>query len=183
MTSHVITPSVIDHNRILHRAEKDIKHSKWAWPGTKKNTNCWQTHGTAKESHTTISGHQKDKLSKATRPRGYKTRVQSKTKIKRSYWLLAARVLKQPTIAFYLSLRMNSSFITSRPALSSPSTWDDNKNTVVPTKSDSDVTFCLQMLSKTFTFTLHLSLCESIDHLCINLIGLYRINTQLIFRW
>ena len=29
--------------------------------------------------------------------------------------------------------------------------------TVVPTKSDSDVIFCLQMLSKTLTCTLHLS--------------------------
>ena len=29
--------------------------------------------------------------------------------------------------------------------------------TVVPTKSDSDVIFCLQLLSKTLTCTLHLS--------------------------
>ena len=29
--------------------------------------------------------------------------------------------------------------------------------TVVPTKSDSDVMFCLQLLSKTLTCTLHLS--------------------------
>ena len=39
--------------------------------------------------------------------------------------------------------------------------------TVVPTKSDSDVIFCLQLLSKTLTCTLHLSENESIDHLCI----------------
>ena len=40
--------------------------------------------------------------------------------------------------------------------------------TVVPTKSDSDVIFCLQLISKTLTCTLHLSLSELIDHLCIN---------------
>ena len=40
--------------------------------------------------------------------------------------------------------------------------------TVLPAKSDSDVVFCLQLLSKILTYTLHLSLCESIDHLCIN---------------
>ena len=37
--------------------------------------------------------------------------------------------------------------------------------------SDSHVNFCLQMLSITLTYklhTLHYSLCESIDHLCIN---------------
>ena len=39
---------------------------------------------------------------------------------------------------------------------------------VVPTKSDSDVVFCLQLLSKTLTCSLHLSLRESIDHMCIN---------------
>ena len=39
---------------------------------------------------------------------------------------------------------------------------------VVPNKSDSDVIFCLQLLSKTLTCTLHLSLRESIAHLCIN---------------
>ena len=39
---------------------------------------------------------------------------------------------------------------------------------VVPTKSDSDVIFCLQLLSKTLTSTLHLSKRESRDHLCIN---------------
>ena len=40
--------------------------------------------------------------------------------------------------------------------------------TVLPAKSDSDVVFCLQLLSKTLTCTLHLSLYESIYHLCIN---------------
>ena len=39
--------------------------------------------------------------------------------------------------------------------------------TVVPTKSDSDPILCLQSLSKTFKFTLHLTQRESIDHLCI----------------
>ena len=42
-------------------------------------------------------------------------------------------------------------------------------NTVVQTKSDSDVIFYLQLISKTFTRTLHLSLCKSRDHWCINL--------------
>ena len=39
---------------------------------------------------------------------------------------------------------------------------------VVPTKNDSDIVPCLQLLSKTLTCTLHLSYCESLDHLCIN---------------
>ena len=43
-----------------------------------------------------------------------------------------------------------------------------DKSTVVPTKSDSDVIFCLLLFSKTLTCTLHLSLCESRAHLCIN---------------
>ena len=43
-----------------------------------------------------------------------------------------------------------------------------NTSTVLPAKSDSDGMFCLQLLSKTLTCTLHLSLCELIDHLCIN---------------
>ena len=42
-------------------------------------------------------------------------------------------------------------------------------STVVPNKSDSDVLFCLQLLSKTLTCTLHLSYnFELIDHVCIN---------------
>ena len=39
---------------------------------------------------------------------------------------------------------------------------------VVPTKSDSDIIFCLQLVSKTLTCTRHLSVGEWIDHLCIN---------------
>ena len=35
------------------------------------------------------------------------------------------------------------------------------------TKSDSDVILCLQLLSKTFTYTLPFSLRKSIDHLCV----------------
>ena len=35
--------------------------------------------------------------------------------------------------------------------------WDSKQPTVVPTKSDSDVVFCLQLLSETLTCTLHLS--------------------------
>ena len=33
----------------------------------------------------------------------------------------------------------------------------DQTTTVVPAKSDSDIIFCLQLLCKTFTCTLHLS--------------------------
>ena len=40
-------------------------------------------------------------------------------------------------------------------------------STVVLTKSDSDLIFCLQLLSQILNCTLHLSLRESIDHLCI----------------
>ena len=40
--------------------------------------------------------------------------------------------------------------------------------TVLPAKSDSDVIFCLQVLSKALSCTLHLSKPESIDHVCIN---------------
>ena len=40
--------------------------------------------------------------------------------------------------------------------------------TVVPTKSDSDVILCLQLLSKTLKCTLHFSQSKLIDHLCIN---------------
>ena len=40
--------------------------------------------------------------------------------------------------------------------------------TVVQIKSDSDVMVCLQLLSKTYTCTLDFSLCQSIDHLCID---------------
>ena len=38
----------------------------------------------------------------------------------------------------------------------------------MPTKSDSDVIFCLQFLTKTLTCTLILSKRQSIYHLCIN---------------
>ena len=41
-------------------------------------------------------------------------------------------------------------------------------STVLSVKSDSDVVFCLQLLSEKLTCTLHLSQCESIDHLCVN---------------
>ena len=41
-------------------------------------------------------------------------------------------------------------------------------HTAVPTKSDSDVIFCLRLLRKTLAYTLLLRQCKSIDHLCIN---------------
>ena len=37
----------------------------------------------------------------------------------------------------------------------------EDTGTVEPTKSDSDISFCLQLLCKTFTCTLHLCLGES----------------------
>ena len=40
--------------------------------------------------------------------------------------------------------------------------------TVVPTKSDSDIIFCLQLLSQILTCKLYLRQHESVDHLCIN---------------
>ena len=46
--------------------------------------------------------------------------------------------------------------------------YEHHGPTVVPTKSDSDVILCLHSLSKTLTCTLHLSLHELIDILCIN---------------
>ena len=47
-------------------------------------------------------------------------------------------------------------------------TLKSKQDTVMPTKSVSDVIFCLQLFSKTLTCTLHLSLHESRDHLCFN---------------
>ena len=46
--------------------------------------------------------------------------------------------------------------------------YENTPTTAVPTKSDRSVIFCLQLLSKILTCTLHLSLRESIDHFCIN---------------
>ena len=51
--------------------------------------------------------------------------------------------------------------------------------TVVPTKNDSDVVLCLQLLSQTPTYAHNLSPCESIDHLCINPI----LRIGLIHKW
>ena len=52
-------------------------------------------------------------------------------------------------------------------------------STILPAKSDSDVVFCLQLLSKKLTCTLHLSKCESMDHMCINPI----LQIGLIHKW
>ena len=43
------------------------KNSKWVWSGNTTITNRRQPHGTARKSHPTITRHQEDKLSKATR--------------------------------------------------------------------------------------------------------------------
>ena len=43
-----------------------VNLSKLVWPGNTTITNCRQTHDTARKSHTTITRHQEDKLSKAT---------------------------------------------------------------------------------------------------------------------
>ena len=42
------------------------ENSKWVWSGNTRITNCRQTHGTARKSHTAITRHQEDKLSKVT---------------------------------------------------------------------------------------------------------------------
>ena len=44
----------------------------------------------------------------------------------------------------------------------------NSRSTVVPTKSDSDVIFCLQLPSKILTCSFYLRKGKSIDHLCIN---------------
>ena len=43
-----------------------IKNSKWVWSGNTTITNCRQTRGIVRKSHTTITRHQKVKQSKAT---------------------------------------------------------------------------------------------------------------------
>ena len=45
---------------------KWLKNSKWVWSGNITIKNCRLTQCTARESHTTITRHQEDKLSKAT---------------------------------------------------------------------------------------------------------------------
>ena len=49
----------------------------------------------------------------------------------------------------------------------------------MPTKNDSDILFCLQILSKILTYEHHFSLYESIYHLCINPI----LRIGLIHKW
>ena len=44
----------------------DPKNMKWGWSGYTTISNRRQTHGTARKSHTTITRHQEDKLSKVT---------------------------------------------------------------------------------------------------------------------
>ena len=44
----------------------DCKISKWVWSENTTITSFSQTHGSARKSHTTITRHQEDKLSKAT---------------------------------------------------------------------------------------------------------------------
>ena len=44
----------------------DHKKREWVWSGNTTITNCGQTHGAARKSHTTITRHQEDKLSKST---------------------------------------------------------------------------------------------------------------------
>ena len=46
--------------------------------------------------------------------------------------------------------------------------WKNLPSTVMPTKSDSDVILCSQLLSKTLTCKLHLSILKLIAHSCIN---------------
>ena len=54
---------------LLHRIYLQVvstKNSKWVWYGNTTITNCRQPRGTARKSRSTITRHQKDKLSKAT---------------------------------------------------------------------------------------------------------------------
>ena len=44
----------------------NVKNCKWVWSGNTTITNFRQPHGTARKSHSTITRHQEDKLSKAT---------------------------------------------------------------------------------------------------------------------
>ena len=52
-------------------------------------------------------------------------------------------------------------------------------STIVPTKSDSEIGFHFQLLSKTLTCTRHLSQCETMDQPCINPI----LWTRSIHKW
>ena len=52
-------------------------------------------------------------------------------------------------------------FMTGRKRILFVSLCSDLYCTVLPAKSDSDIMFCLQLLSKTLACTLHLSYCES----------------------
>ena len=96
------------------------KNSEWVWSGNTTITNRSQIRDTARKSHRLIRRHREDKLSKAIWPRGYKTWVNSQTQNK-AQWLAACGHVSasNQSLRFILSLRMNSSFITSRPALSS----------------------------------------------------------------
>ena len=46
--------------------DSHIKHSKWVWSGNTTITNRRQSRGIARKSHSTITRHQEDKLSKVT---------------------------------------------------------------------------------------------------------------------
>ena len=48
----------------LTRLYMNIEYRKWVW--SKNTTNCRQTRGIVRKSHTTITRHQEDKQSKAT---------------------------------------------------------------------------------------------------------------------
>ena len=50
----------------LRRQGHSLKNSKWVWSGNTTITNRRQPHGTARKSHSTVTRHQEDKLSKAT---------------------------------------------------------------------------------------------------------------------
>ena len=63
---------------------------------------------------------------------------------------------------------LNESLDFSKPSKTSGTTHTFLTVIVVPTKSDSDVILCLHLLSKTLTYSHHLSIRESIDNLRIN---------------
>ena len=59
-------PKLIAWRGVSYQRANTIKNSKWVWSGNTTIPNCRQPLGTARKSHSTITRHQEDKLSKAT---------------------------------------------------------------------------------------------------------------------
>ena len=63
------TPTAANNtrDRLFNSQGTPSGHEKlWVWPGNTTITNRRQPHGTARKSHSTTTGHQEDKLCKAT---------------------------------------------------------------------------------------------------------------------